>query len=91
LQRLLQVGHALGGPFDQTHRVAFGIEQGLKIAEEGLVLGFFLFPACSLLSLPPSWHIAISPFKLLESTANRILGDACLLGYVQKTSPFLRF
>src|SRR5438270_2539830 len=91
LQSLLQVRHALGGPFDQTHRVPFGVEQSLQIGDQGFILALFLFPACALLSLPSPRRIAIFPLNLFESTTNRILGDSCIPSHFQKTSPFLRF
>jgi hypothetical protein len=68
-----EVHHALAGPFEQTHWIAFWLKESFQIREQrGIFLAFFFAPT-PFFALSLSWNIALSRLHFSDPAPDGIL------------------
>src|SRR6266700_1572258 len=72
LQRSCQMSHTLARPFEQAHRIAFGLKQSLQIGKQRGIFLTCLFAPATFLSLSVSWGIACSRFHFSDPTPDGV-------------------
>lgn len=71
----LQMRHTLGRPFEEAHRIPFGVQQAFSIRQQGHILFDDRLSAASCLALSCSWSVLIPSLQFADAASDRILGD----------------
>src|SRR5260370_21704007 len=90
-ERLSELGHASRRPLDETHRIAFGLQQGFQIGLQAGIMLLLLFSPSTLTPEPLSWGKQVSCLYLSPSRFDRIFGDPCFSCHLYKIPALFGF